>query len=101
MNILIADSWLREYLDTSATPNQIMECLSLCGPSIERINKIGNDFVYEIEITSNRIDTASVYCIAREASVILPRFNIPAKLKTINIPYPVIPKKILPMVISD
>lgn len=101
MNILIADSWLREYLDTSATPNQIMECLSLCGPSIERINKIGNDFVYEIEITSNRIDTASVYGIAREASVILPRFNIPAKLKTINIPYPVIPKKILPMVISD
>jgi phenylalanyl-tRNA synthetase beta chain len=83
MNILIPDSWLREYLITKASAKQIMECLSLCGPSVERIKKVKSDFIYDIEITSNRIDTASVYGIAREASAILPRFGIPATLKPI------------------
>lgn len=82
MNILLPDSWLREYIDTDATPQQIKDCLSLCGPSVERINKVGNDYIYDIEITSNRIDMASVYGIAREAAAILPRFGLKAALKT-------------------
>lgn len=81
MNILLPDSWLREYLDTEATPKQMKEYLSLCGPSIERINIVGNDCVYDIEITSNRVDMASVYGIAREAAAILPRFGIHASLR--------------------
>lgn len=84
MDIKILDSWLREFLDTKAGPVEIAKYLSLCGPSIERIEKAGNDFVYNIEITTNRIDCASVYGIAREASAILPRFGIPAKLKMIR-----------------
>ena len=77
MNILVPDSWLREYLKTKATPSQIKEYLSLCGPSVERITK---DRVYEIEITSNRPDSMSIFGVAREAAAILPRFGIPAKL---------------------
>ncbi|MBI5452329.1 hypothetical protein HY945_02615, partial [Candidatus Gottesmanbacteria bacterium] len=88
MNILIPDSWLREYLETDATPEQIKDCLSLCGPSVERINKEGSDYIYEIEITSNRVDMASVYGIAREAAAILPRFGIKAKLKQLAIKTP-------------
>lgn len=84
MDIKVLDSWLKDYLETKATPAKIAECLSLCGPSIERIKKVHNDFIYSIEVTTNRIDTASVYGIAREASAILPRFNISAKLKGIN-----------------
>lgn len=97
MDIKILDSWLKDYLETKATPAKIAECLSLCGPSIERIKparisyaegvaggKVDNDFVYSIEVTTNRVDTASVYGIAREAAAILPRFKIPAKLKRIN-----------------
>ena len=84
MDLLILDSWLREYLDTKATPKQIAEYLSLCGPSIERIKEVGSDFIYQIEVTTNRVDTASVYGIAREAAAILPRFKIPAKLKKIE-----------------
>lgn len=76
MNILIPDNWIREYLKTKATPLQIKEYLSLCGPSVERIT---ND-VYEIEVTSNRPDSMSVFGIAREAAAILPRFGISAKL---------------------
>jgi len=75
------DSWLRDYLETPANPREIAKYLSLCGPSIEKVEKVGNNHVYHIEITTNRIDCASVYGIAREASAILPRFGIKAKLK--------------------
>lgn len=80
MNILIPDSWLREYLKTDATPKQLKDSLSLCGPSIERIRTVGKDTIYDIEITSNRVDMGSVYGIAREAAAILPRFGIQATL---------------------
>ncbi len=83
MNILIPDSWLREYLETVATPADIQRCLSLCGPSVEKVEKINSDYIYDIEVTTNRIDTFSVYGIAREAVAILPEFGIPAKLKQI------------------
>lgn len=80
MNILIPDSWLRDFLKTSATPKEIKKFLSLCGPSVERINQTGEEIVYEIEITGNRPDMMSVAGIAREAATILPRFGIPAKM---------------------
>ncbi len=80
MNILIPDSWLREFLQTKASPAQLKEYLSLCGPSIERINTVNGEVVYDIEITTNRPDSMSVSGVAREAAAILPRFGIKAKL---------------------
>lgn len=81
MNIKITYNWLLEYLDTDATPDELQKYLSLCGPSIESVEKVGDDFVFDIEITSNRIDTASVIGIAQEAQAILPMFGKKAKLK--------------------
>lgn len=101
MNILVPDSWLREYVETDATPKQIKDCLSLCGPSVERVEKKGNDYIFEIEITSNRVDMASVFGIAREAATILPRFGIPASLKQLNVNKPHKPEISLPMNITD
>ncbi len=100
MNILVPDTWLRAYLKTDATPKQLKEYLSLCGPSIERIHTIDGEIVYDIEVTGNRPDAMSVTGIAREASVILPRFGIDAAL--IGDPYQEhakikTPKKILPL----
>lgn len=100
MNIKITHSWLLEYLDTKATPQQIQEYLSLCGPSVERIEKVADDWVYDIEITSNRIDTVSVVGIAREAGAILNRFNIPARFKPPQIKTPTDSPK-LPFTIKD
>ncbi|MDP3994816.1 MAG: phenylalanine--tRNA ligase subunit beta [bacterium] len=85
MDILIPDNWLREYLKTEASAKEIGKYLSLCGPSVEKVTKSENGFVYSIEVTTNRIDSVGVYGIAREASAILPTFNIPAKLNPINI----------------
>lgn len=81
MNIKITHNWLLEYLETMATPDQIRQNLSLCGPSVEKIEKSGDDYVYDIEVTSNRIDTASVLGVAQEAQAILPQFGLKAQLK--------------------
>lgn len=85
MNIKITHSWLLEHLKTDATPLEIQEYLSLCGPSIERIEKHGDETVYDIEITTNRIDTASVRGIAQEAQAILPMFKKKATLQSLEI----------------
>jgi phenylalanyl-tRNA synthetase beta chain len=81
MNIKITYNWLLDYLETDATPDQIREYLALCGPSIESVEKAGDDYIFDIEITSNRIDTASVIGVAQEAQAILPMFGKKAKLK--------------------
>lgn len=85
MQILIPDSWLREFIETNATPKQIQEASSLCGPSIERLHKKGNDYIYDIEVTTNRVDMMSVTGIAFECMAILPRFGYKVKMK--NDPY--------------
>jgi len=87
MNILILDSWLKEHLKTKANVKQIGEYLSLCSQSVEKIDKVGNDWLYNIEITTNRPDCLSVYGLARELAVILPRFNLPAKLLPLETKY--------------
>ncbi len=81
MNILIPHTWLLEHLDTNADPKIIQENLSLAGPSVERIYEREGDSVYDIEITSNRVDSMSVRGTAREAAVILEQFGIHARLK--------------------
>jgi phenylalanyl-tRNA synthetase beta chain len=81
MNILIPHPWLLEHLDTKATPAEIQKYVSLCGPSIERIYEREGEAVYDIEVTTNRVDSMSVRGIAREAAVILNQFGIAAKLK--------------------
>lgn len=86
MNIQILDSWLREYLVTNAKPKEIARCLALCGPSCEKVEKWGDkDWIYDIEVTTNRVDMMSVIGIAREAAAILPQFGYTAKWKTLTI----------------
>lgn len=83
MNILIPDQWLREHLQSKASKKDLQKYLSLSGPSVERIH---NDEVYDIEITTNRVDSMSVRGIAREAATILKRAGIAAKLRPLVLP---------------
>ncbi len=86
MNILIPHHWLLEHLETKASPKKIAEFLSLCGPTFESINTIAGEPVYDIEVTTNRVDSMSVRGIAREAAAILPQFGIKAQLKPLKLP---------------
>lgn len=81
MNIKITYKWLLDYLDTDATPYDLQKYLSLCGPSVETVEEKNGDYVLDIEITSNRVDMASVFGIAQEAQAILPQFGLKARLK--------------------
>lgn len=83
MNILIPHQWLLDHLDTKATPEEIQTLVSLSGPSIERIYDRLGDSVYDIEVTTNRVDSMSVRGIARECAVILKHAGIDARLKSL------------------
>lgn len=74
MNITVPVSWLREYLKTDASAKKIAELLSLHGQSVEKIVKAGSDYLFDVEVTTNRTDAASIYGLAREANAIL-NFN--------------------------
>ncbi len=88
MNIRIVNSWLREFLDTKASPNQIANQLSLTSVSVERTEYSGTEHIYNIEITTNRVDLMSVMGIAKEASATLTEQGITAKYIHPRIPNP-------------
>jgi phenylalanyl-tRNA synthetase beta chain len=71
MNILVPHKWLLEHLDTKVSPKELQSIVSLSGPSVERIYDREGDSVYDIEITTNRVDSMSIRGVAREAAVIL------------------------------
>jgi phenylalanyl-tRNA synthetase beta chain len=79
MNIQILDSWLREHLKTKASSKEIAEKLSLSSVSVEKLEKKGDDYLYDIEITTNRPDLMSVVGLAREAAAVLSYNKIPAE----------------------
>lgn len=88
MNIKILDSWIRDYLKTKAAPSEFAKAMSLTSVSIERMEKHGNDFLYDIEVTTNRPDVASVIGLAREAGAVLPQFGIPATFVPLKLEMP-------------
>jgi len=71
VNIKIPVSWLRDYLKTDVAAKTLANTLSASGPSVERIDKVKEDYVFDIEGTANRTDSVSVFGLAREANAIL------------------------------
>ncbi len=86
MNIKILDSWLKEYLHTPASAQEIAKQISLTSVSIERVEKQNDDFIYDIEVTTNRPDLACVDGLAREAGAVLPQNGLEATYKPLIIP---------------
>ena len=75
MNIRIPISWLRDYLKTDLSAKTLANFLSVHGPSVEKLEKRARDIIFDVEITANRFDTASIIGIAREAFAILAAQN--------------------------
>src|SRR5689334_3810429 len=76
MDIKISDNWLREFLKTKESAKKIGEQLALSGPSVEKVTKVGKDTIYDIEVTTNRVDCMSILGIARESYSILPEAKL-------------------------
>lgn len=64
MKILL--SWLSDYIETGLATEQIAEVLSDLGLPCEGIERLGNDAVIDVEVTSNRGDCLSYIGVARE-----------------------------------
>lgn len=88
MTIKILDSWLKEYLKTNASAQTIAEVLSLRSASVDRIKKLEKDYIYEIEITTNRPDLMSVLGLAQEATAVLNEAGIDAEFRYPEYPEP-------------
>src|SRR6267378_5726068 len=71
MNILT--NWLRHYLPTlPVTDRQLADDLTLRGIAVEGVHNLGphNGHLFEMDITTNRVDAMNHYGIAREAATI-------------------------------
>ena len=58
-------SWLKEYVDPPATPQELAKLLVMAGVGVESIE--GD--VLDLEITANRADLLSMLGVARETGV--------------------------------
>lgn len=85
MDIKITDNSLRYFLNTTMAPEALAKEISLCGPTFDKVTQINNDYLYEIEVITNRIDTASAQGIARDSNAILNQMGV--KSSFINDPY--------------
>src|SRR6516162_6670482 len=82
----ILTNWLRSYLpQLSVSDAQLAEDLTLRGVAVEGVYDLGegNGSLYEMDITTNRVDAMNHYGIAREAAAI---YGI--ELKPLNISLP-------------
>jgi len=69
----VLTSWLRHYLPTlTVTDRQLADDLTLRGIAVEGVEPLGdgNGHLFEMDITTNRVDAMNHYGIAREAATI-------------------------------
>jgi phenylalanyl-tRNA synthetase beta chain len=75
----VSYNWLREFVDATASPEEMASRLALSGTNIAGIEKTAKDAVMDAEITSNRPDCLGMLGIAREVAAI---YRLP--LKTVS-----------------
>ena len=64
----ISLEWLREYVEYPDGPEKLDEILTNIGFPVEEIEPVGDDWMLDVEITSNRPDCLGHIGIAREVS---------------------------------
>ena len=75
----ISYNWLKDLVEISLSPNDLAKKLTDAGLAVEGIHEAGDDYVFDIDLTSNRGDCLSHLGVAREISVITNR-----ELRTTN-----------------
>jgi phenylalanyl-tRNA synthetase beta chain len=86
--VKVTYNWLKDFLNIKISPKVLADKLTMAGLEVVSLEEAGGDFVFEIEITSNRPDWLSILGVAREISAITG-----AKLKTANLKEPKIKAK--------
>ena len=63
-------NWLKDFVDIRLPAQELANKLTMAGLEVTGLEKREDDFVFEIEVTSNRPDCLSVVGIAREVAAI-------------------------------
>ncbi|MBL8172405.1 MAG: phenylalanine--tRNA ligase subunit beta, partial [Acidobacteria bacterium] len=80
----ISYNWLKELVDVDWSPNDLATQLTMAGLAVDAVEAHGDDFVLELDLTSNRPDCLSHLGVAREAATLankplrLPNYDRPA-----------------------
>jgi phenylalanyl-tRNA synthetase beta chain len=66
----ISYNWLSELVPLTLNPKELAEKLTMAGLTVEAVEEHGDDFVIDIDLTSNRPDALCHIGVAREVAVI-------------------------------
>src|SRR5450631_2892104 len=66
----ILPAWLREFVDIKADDRQLAEDLTSAGIAVESVAEEHGSTIFEMDLTTNRVDAMNHYGVAREASAI-------------------------------
>src|SRR5436305_8671922 len=66
----LSPDWLREFVDYKVQARQLADDITLAGIAVESVRGEGDSTLYEMDITTNRVDAMNHYGIAREMSAI-------------------------------
>src|SRR5947209_1781312 len=66
----ISPNWMRDFVSVKADDRQLANDLTHAGIAVESVEGEGANTVYEMDITTNRVDAMNHYGGAREAAAI-------------------------------
>lgn len=85
----ISYNWLKDLIDFDLTPDGLAGRLTRVGLAVEGVHPHGEDFVLDIDLTSNRPDCLSHLGVAREVAAITGRgLKSQAEIVEADIPVP-------------
>ena len=66
----ISVNWLKEFVEIASTPRQLKSDLTMIGLNTESVAAVGDDWVLDVEVTTNRPDCLNHYGVARELATL-------------------------------
>ncbi len=64
-------NFVKEFLPVSESAQKIADSLTMAGMEVESLEKVSGDWVFDVEVTSNRHDWLSILGIAYEVAAVL------------------------------
>lgn len=66
----ISVNWLKEFVEIASSPREIKSDLTRVGLNTESLAQAGDDWVLDVEVTTNRPDCLNHYGVARELATL-------------------------------
>ena len=97
----IIPTWLREFVNVPVDDRQLAEDLTSVGIAVESVGEEQGAMIYEMDLTTNRVDAMNHYGVAREASAIydveLKKIEPKLRRTTAGLPAPAVERSLVGM----